>query len=109
MASGRRGFAHGGADISDVIVAARQKLQQALAEVGPELSGLLLDVCCFLRGLEDVERARGWPPRSAKVVLQMGLDRLARVYGLAESTRGSATAPVRAWSAPDAAFTPDGR
>jgi hypothetical protein len=108
IASGRRGPGHDSADISDVIVAAHQKLQRVLAEVGPELSGLLLDVCCFLRGLEDVERARGWPPRSAKVVLQMGLDRLARAYGLAETTRGSAPAPVCAWRAPAVTFTPDG-
>jgi hypothetical protein len=79
-------------------------VRQALDTVGPEFSGLLLDVCCFLKGLEDVERERLWPPRSAKVVLQLGLDRLARHYGFGTEIRGQAHAAIRTWLAPDAAF-----
>lgn len=89
---------------TEAVIAARQRVRAALGAVGPEFSGLLLDVCCFLKGLADVESERGWPPRSAKVVLQLGLDRLARHYGLAGEARGRNHAPVRTWLAPDAEF-----
>jgi hypothetical protein len=96
------------ASYSDVIIAARQRVRHALDAAGPEFAGLLVDVCCFLKRLEDVERERTWPPRSAKVVLQLGLDRLARHYGLGDEARGPARAPTRTWLAPDVAFTADG-
>jgi hypothetical protein len=96
----------GGRDLtySDAVIAARQRVHDAIEAVGPEFTGLLMDVCCFLKGLEDVERERGWPPRSAKVVLQLGLDRLARHYGYSRQARGAPHAVVRTWLAPDAAF-----
>jgi hypothetical protein len=102
VAQDRRGG--GVAAFTDVVVAARQQVRQASDSVGPEFIGLLLDVCCFLKGLEDVERERGWPPRSAKVVLQLGLDRLARHYSYAAEARGKGHAAMRTWLAPDAAF-----
>jgi len=85
--------------VTDVAVAARQRVDHALEAVGPEFSGLLLDVCCFLKMLADVERERGWPARSGKVILQLGLDRLARHYGYESEAHGRAQAPVRTWFA----------
>jgi hypothetical protein len=94
----------GAAEMTDLMIASRQRVRLAMQACGPEFSGLLMDVCCFLRGLEEVERERGWPLRSAKIVLQLGLDRLARHYGLARDATGPASAHVRTWLAADAAF-----
>jgi hypothetical protein len=89
---------------TDVMIAARQEVRRALDAVGPEFAGLLVDVCCFLKRLEDVERDRVWPARSAKVVLQLALTQLARHYGYAESAKGRGRAAVRTWLADDAVF-----
>jgi hypothetical protein len=94
----------GGPHPTEAMMAARQRVSAALAAVGPEFSGLLVDVCCFLKGLADVERERVWPPRSAKVVLQLGLDRLARHYGIDAQARGRSRAAITTWLAEDAAF-----
>ncbi|MBI3698879.1 MAG: DNA replication protein [Afipia sp.] len=99
-----RGASGGAGEMTDIVVASRQRVRLALDACGPEFSGLLLDVCCFLRGLEDVERERGWPSRSAKVVLQLALDRLARHSGFTSGTRRN-SAPIRTWLAEDAVFT----
>jgi hypothetical protein len=111
ISNGRRGPGEGAAAATDTMVAARQHVHQALDAVGPEFAGLLLDVCCFLKRLEDVERERAWPLRSAKVVLQLALDRLARHYGYAGQARGHAHAhahaALRIWLAEDAAFGAD--
>jgi hypothetical protein len=92
----------GATDLSDNALAARQRLRRALEAVGPELRGVLLDVCCFLKGIEEIERARGWPPRSAKVVLALALARLGRHYGYGDQAVGAERhGRIEAWAAPD--------
>jgi uncharacterized protein DUF6456 len=51
---------------------------RALMAVGPEVAGILVDICCELKGLEDAEKANGWPQRAGKVALQIALTRLAK-------------------------------
>jgi hypothetical protein len=105
--SDRRSGGQQASFLPDTVIAARQSVHHALDAVGPEFSGLLVDVCCFLKRLEVAERERGWPARSAKIVLQLALERLARHYGYAPSTSGRARARVRIWLADDVAFGVD--
>lgn len=68
------------ADLKDSVVAARRRVASAVDAMGPELSGVALDVCCFEKGLETVERERQWPMRSAKLMLKTALLQLHRHY-----------------------------
>jgi len=90
---------------TDTMTDARRRVHKALDAVGPEFSGLLLDICCFLKGLEDVERERNWPSRSGKIVLRLALDRLARHYGYAAQVKGPQRASIRTWLADGAEFS----
>lgn len=105
----RRAAPGAGAELQDHVVAAKERVHRALKAVGPELAGILIDVCCHLKGLEDAERALGWPQRSGKVVLQLALTRLARHYGLLTdgSEVGSPGRQIRHWGTPDYRPTAD--
>lgn len=83
----------------DTALAARQRVRLACDRLGPELSGLAIDICGFLKGLDLVETERRWPPRSAKVVLRVALAALVTHYGL---DRQSRPLGVRSWQAADA-------
>jgi hypothetical protein len=84
-------------EFTDTVLAAKQRFLSAMKAVGPVLSDLLFDVCCHLMRLEGVEREFGWPQRSAKVVLQIALDRLGEHYGLC--VKAPARGRMRSWAA----------
>lgn len=78
--------------------AARQRVMDALAELGPGLSDAALRTCCFLEGLETVEARMSWSARSAKIVLKIALQRLIGHYHRANPAIKNGE--IRAWQAP---------
>jgi hypothetical protein len=99
----RRAAPSNAAAFSDNALAAKQRVHHALRDVGPELAGVLVDVCCEMKGLEEAEKEHGWPQRAGKVVLQIALTRLARHYGLIheEDARPPASRRLRHWGSED--------
>ncbi len=85
------------ADIGDTAAEARKRLAELYRQLPRDCAEVVLDVCGFAKGLQQVETERGWPRRSAKLVLRIGLDRLAELYGLSESATGAEVARRRAW------------
>jgi hypothetical protein len=101
---GNRGSAPGaGVEMKDSIAAARRRVAGAVEAMGPELSGVALDICCFEKGLEAVERERQWPARSAKLMLKTALLQLHRHYNPAPATARRS----HAWG--DEGYRPDMR
>lgn len=80
LSSRSTGAAPPAVELADSTLAARRRVTRAVEAMGPELAGVALDVCCFGKGLETVERERQWPARSAKLMLRAALLTLARHY-----------------------------
>ena len=59
---------------------ARERVRDALADLGPGLGDVVLRCCCYLEGMEAAEKRMGWSARSGKIVLRIALQRLQRHY-----------------------------
>lgn len=85
------------AEITDMASEARRQLDDIQRELPADCAGVVLDVCGFLKGLQLVETERGWPRRSAKLVLRIGLEQAAQHFGLMPEAVGIASRRRRAW------------
>lgn len=86
-------------DIPDMAADARRHVGRIYEVLPRDCAGVVIDVCGFLKGLQDVEWERGWPRRSAKLVLRIGLEHLAAHYGMSSHVMGPATGRHRSWLA----------
>ena len=92
------GHSHSGAgDIPDLAIDARRKINEIYEVLPRECAGAVIDICGFLKGLHQVESERGWPRRSAKLLLRVGLEQLARHFGMSSCAVGQPTTRDRAW------------
>lgn len=60
---------------------ARRRMADALAALAPPLRRVVERVCLRDEGLEALERGEGWPARSGKLALKLGLAQLAAALG----------------------------
>lgn len=79
LTGGRSGFV-AGSGVADGPSRARKRVADALTDLGPGLSDVVLRCCCYLEGIETAEKKLGWSARSGKIVLRIALTRLKRHY-----------------------------
>ncbi|MCZ8188106.1 MAG: DUF6456 domain-containing protein [Beijerinckiaceae bacterium] len=90
------GSAGEGLALGEQVVAARQRVDRALRAVGPDFSGILVDICGFGKGVEALEREQALPVRSGKIALAFALRVLARHYGLDNLATGLRAGRIQA-------------
>ncbi|MCF4097913.1 DUF6456 domain-containing protein [Maritalea mediterranea] len=75
---------YGSADISDMAADARKQLAQLYQLLPTDCMNVLVDICGFAKGLQEIEASRNWPRRSAKLVVKIGLDQLGAIWGIGD-------------------------
>lgn len=91
----RSGTARGASGPEDAplsAIAAKDRVMNALDAIGPGLDRVVFAACIRETGLMQIEAEEGWPKRSAKIALKLGLTRLAVHYGMKPAQAVSASA-----------------
>lgn len=86
-----------GADLSDMNIDARRQIDAIYTRLPADCTGVIIDACGFEKGLQQIESERGWPRRSAKLVLRIGLDQLAAYFGLMPDAVGEVSKNASLW------------
>jgi hypothetical protein len=92
-----KGQRNGAGDISDSAAEARRQLNLLASALPQECWGVMVDVYALGLGLQQVETARRWPRRSAKLVLRIALEQLAARFGLQPVAEGRASGGMQGW------------
>lgn len=95
IGTGGRGSAQ--SDIADTAADARRRLADVARGLPADCWDVLFDICGLELGLQDVEARRGWPRRSAKLVLRIGLEQVAQMRGLSATAEGAARMRSETW------------
>ena len=98
-AAGDRAQRNTAETVTDMAVDARRTLDAIHRALPAECAGVVMDVCGWLKGLQQIERERSWPRRSAKLVLRIGLEQVAQHFGLGPHAMGRQRVPQRGWIA----------
>lgn len=92
---------HGGRlGSNEASLGARDRIKAALDHLGEAMAGLVVDLCGLQKGLEVIERERGWPQRSGKIAAMLALEHLSRHYRLGETAVGPRSTQSRFWHDP---------
>lgn len=86
-----------GGNVSDMAIDARKALAEISKALPPDCAGVVMDVCGFLKGLQQVETERRWPRRSAKLVLRIGLEQAATYFGYSPVALGAESRRDHNW------------
>lgn len=84
-------------EITDMAAEARKALAGIYKSLPADCAAVVIDVCCYDKGLQAIETERNWPRRSAKLVLRIGLDHLAAQFGLSPAAEGPRAEATRGW------------
>ena len=94
-------------DLSDGAADARQKLNRLAQSIPADCWGAMFDICGLGKGLQTIEAERRWPRRSAKLVLRIGLEHLASLFGLESEAIGAERGLNRSWLSERLPIVPD--
>lgn len=75
-------------DLSDMAIDCRKHLEQLVTQLPKDCAAVVVDICGFNKGLQQIEFERQWPRRSAKLVLRMGLDHAAEYWKIGAYAQG---------------------
>ncbi len=85
------------AELAHSAAEARKRLNAIATVLPPDCWSIVENVCGYDKGLQQVETERGWPRRSAKLVLRIGLEQASAVLGLISEGKGPRHGAVTSW------------